>query len=173
MTRRIIRSRAVTSVWLWGSAGDPRASSRDRRTGVQPFAGAGGPIPSRGVRHPVALAGQSRPPRAPRAEDLIELRDLGYPAALASTLELSLSPDRSQVVFPIQRAISPNDSYCAGLVVLDPHTGAARLLDRIRDSRCDRSTIAARRSRGTFRHSSRPGGRPTGAGSRICVQRTA
>ncbi|ODU71178.1 MAG: hypothetical protein ABT11_04490 [Novosphingobium sp. SCN 66-18] len=69
------------------------------------------------------------PARAPRAEDLIELRDLGYPAALASTLELSLSPDRSQVVFPIQRADLANDSYCAGLVVLDPHTGVARLLD--------------------------------------------
>jgi dipeptidyl aminopeptidase/acylaminoacyl peptidase len=69
------------------------------------------------------------PPRAPRAEDLIELRDLGYPAALASTLELSLSPDRSQVVFPIQRANLTDDSYCAGLVILDPRTGAARLLD--------------------------------------------
>lgn len=65
------------------------------------------------------------------AEDLIQLRDIGFPdAAVTGPSPLAISPDGTQVAFVLSRANVKSNSYCRGLVVLAAEPNARpRLID--------------------------------------------
>lgn len=70
------------------------------------------------------------PIREVTAEDLIQLRDIGFPdAAVTGASPLAISPDGTHAAFVISRAELQTDSYCEGLVVIPLASGKPRLLD--------------------------------------------
>ncbi|QNA83746.1 Atxe2 family lasso peptide isopeptidase [Sphingomonas sp. So64.6b] len=81
---------------------------------------------------PVSAAKPS-PVRAITAEDLVGLRDIGFPdaALLGSLSPLALSPDGGQAAFVLNRADPITNSYCRALVVIAITPGAVpRIVDR-------------------------------------------
>jgi len=62
------------------------------------------------------------------AKTLVELRDIGYPAAIPGAVQLTASPDGSAIAFPIQRADTASDRYCSGLVIFDLARRRARII---------------------------------------------
>jgi len=78
---------------------------------------------------PDAGAGQG-PKREITAEDLIRLRDIGFPdAAVTGPSPLAVSPDGTQVAFVLSRADVATNSYCRALVVVPVEGGAPRVVD--------------------------------------------
>lgn len=71
------------------------------------------------------------PQREITAEDLIRLRDIGFPdAAVTGSSPLAVSPDGTQVAFVLSRADLKTNSHCHGLVVVPVHTNSPpRLID--------------------------------------------
>ena len=70
-------------------------------------------------------------PRAITADDLIGLRDIGVPNALAVDSPFGISPDGGHVAFVISRADADRNAYCFALAVLDLEKGATpRIVDR-------------------------------------------
>lgn len=84
--------------------------------------------------HPVAgpacagLLSTADAPASLSAETLIGLRDLGYPAPIASALSIAASPDGRVLAFPIQRADLASGGYCSGVVILDLATRASHVV---------------------------------------------
>jgi dipeptidyl aminopeptidase/acylaminoacyl peptidase len=73
------------------------------------------------------------PARAITAEDLVGLRDIGFPdaALLGSQSPLAVSSDGAQAAFVLNRADPATNSYCRALVVISTTPGRApRILDR-------------------------------------------
>jgi len=70
-------------------------------------------------------------PRAITADDLIGLRDIGVPNALATDSPLGISPDGRQVAFVISQPDVDRNAYCFALVVLSLKKGATpRIVDQ-------------------------------------------
>lgn len=70
------------------------------------------------------------PTREVTAEDLIRLRDIGFPdAAVTGASPLAISPDGTHAAFVLSRAELQTNSYCEGLVVIPLGSGKPRLLD--------------------------------------------
>ena len=70
-------------------------------------------------------------PRAITADDLIGLRDIGVPNALAADSPFGISPDGGHVAFVISRADADRNAYCFALAVLDLEKGATpRIVDQ-------------------------------------------
>lgn len=72
-------------------------------------------------------------PRALQPQDLIRLRDIGFPDASVSAAPdpLAVSSDGRQVAFIISQADPETNSYCRALIVLPlTASGQARVLDR-------------------------------------------
>ena len=64
------------------------------------------------------------------AEDLIQLREIGFPdAAVAGPSPLAISPDGTQIAFALSRADVASNSYCRALVVVPVEGGAPRVVD--------------------------------------------
>jgi dipeptidyl aminopeptidase/acylaminoacyl peptidase len=78
-------------------------------------------------------AGSVAPGRLLRLDDLMGLRDVGFPdAALRSTVSpLAVSPDGRQFAFVLTRADAASNSYCRALVTADVRASTrARMLDQ-------------------------------------------
>jgi dipeptidyl aminopeptidase/acylaminoacyl peptidase len=111
-------------------------------------------LASLGLVHAQARASDIRcgtliPPRAPAAaplrkivaEDLVRLRDIGWPSgvALLGPDAISLSPDGSKIAFQLRQADPATNSYCLGMFTLSLHDG--RLLEIDRDGDLIRETF--------------------------------
>ena len=118
-------------------------------------------LASLGVFHVQARAAEARcetlvPPRAASqgaarkiaAEDLVRLRDIGWPSgvALLGPSAISLSPDGSKVAFQLRQAEPETNDYCLGMFVLSLKNGRLVEIDRggelIRET-FDRTGLAA------------------------------
>lgn len=70
------------------------------------------------------------PKRQIMAEDLIQLRDIGFPdAAVTGPSPLAVSPDGTRIAFVLSRADVATNSYCRALVVVLVEGGAPGLVD--------------------------------------------
>jgi dipeptidyl aminopeptidase/acylaminoacyl peptidase len=78
---------------------------------------------------PIPRAGREKA-RLVTPDDLLALRDVGYPdAALAGPESpLAVSPDGKRIAFVITRADKSTNAYCRGLAVLDLEAGGAPML---------------------------------------------
>lgn len=75
-------------------------------------------------------AGSEARGRPLRAEDLVELRDFGPSDSLTSQKgDFSLSPDGRRIAVILRRAEVATNSYCYGLAILTPSTGAVYFAD--------------------------------------------
>ena len=73
---------------------------------------------------------RAAPVREITAEDLIRLRDIGFPdAAVTGPSPLAVSPDGTRVAVVLSRADVATNSYCRALVVVPVHGGAPRVVD--------------------------------------------
>lgn len=64
------------------------------------------------------------------AEDMIQLRDIGFPdAAVTGPSPLAVSPDGTRIAFVLSRADLATNSYCRALVVVPIHGGSPRVVD--------------------------------------------
>jgi dipeptidyl aminopeptidase/acylaminoacyl peptidase len=71
-----------------------------------------------------------RPARAVTAEDIIEMREIGYPdASLTGSSPLAVSPDGTRIAFILSRADIATNSYCRALVVVPLDGGKAVAVD--------------------------------------------
>lgn len=77
---------------------------------------------------PGADAGGGR--RDVTAEDLIQLREIGFPdAAVTGPSPLAVSPDGTRIAFVLSRADVATNSYCRALLVVPIEGGAPRVVD--------------------------------------------
>jgi dipeptidyl aminopeptidase/acylaminoacyl peptidase len=60
----------------------------------------------------------TKPTKAFRAEDLVELRDIGSTAVFPGQLTVSVSPDQAQVAFQVRRANPAANGYCIAMLVM-------------------------------------------------------
>lgn len=64
------------------------------------------------------------------AEDMIQLRDIGFPdAAVTGPSPLAVSPDGTRIAFVLSRANVVTNSYCRALVVVPIDGGPPRVVD--------------------------------------------
>lgn len=71
------------------------------------------------------------PKRQIMVEDLIQLRDIGFPdAAVTGPSPLAVSPDGTRIAFVLSRADVATNSYCRALVIVPVEGGAPRVVDR-------------------------------------------
>jgi len=74
--------------------------------------------------------GAGRGMRDITAEDLIQLRNIGFPdAAVTGPNPLAVSPDGTQIAFVLSRADIATNSYCRSLVVVPVEGGTPRVVD--------------------------------------------
>ena len=73
---------------------------------------------------------RAAPVREITAEDLIQLREIGFPdAAVTGPSPLAVSQDGTWVAFILSRADVATNAYCRALVVVPIHGGAPRVVD--------------------------------------------
>ena len=73
---------------------------------------------------------QSAAKRAVTANDLVRLRDVGWPASVATEgpEAMAVSPDGDRVAFQVRRADPHSNSYCLGLIVAPVVAGGTLVL---------------------------------------------